>query len=199
MKKVCGKCKKEHDGSFGSGRFCSRACANTRSPSEATKNKIRVSVRRHLENNPKPSKPKPKHICEKCGNEFRAYIRKDRKKYCNQCKRQVVRGIENPKSLLVFSKRTVSKILKRANKCCTICGWNKARCDIHHIRERSKGGTDEHTNLIIICPNCHRVIGEGKCELTTSQLLELSIANTFKDWRVYYHRDKKYKLISALA
>lgn len=34
------KCNKEHDGSFGGGNYCSRACANSRNHSIETKNKI---------------------------------------------------------------------------------------------------------------------------------------------------------------
>lgn len=36
---ICEKCGKEHNGSFGSGRFCSRACANSRVFSEESKQK----------------------------------------------------------------------------------------------------------------------------------------------------------------
>lgn len=39
------KCNKEHDGSFGSGRFCRRACANSRVKSESDKLKISAGVR----------------------------------------------------------------------------------------------------------------------------------------------------------
>ena len=34
---VCERCGKEHNGSYGSGRFCSRQCANARQFSEETK------------------------------------------------------------------------------------------------------------------------------------------------------------------
>jgi len=34
------KCNMEHDGSFGSGRFCSRSCSNTRVHNQKTKDKI---------------------------------------------------------------------------------------------------------------------------------------------------------------
>ena len=44
---ICENCGKEIDGSFGSGRFCSRSCANSRSHSEATKKKISAGVLRH--------------------------------------------------------------------------------------------------------------------------------------------------------
>lgn len=39
----CKNCGKEHDGSYGSGRFCSRACANTRKLTNETKQKIAKS------------------------------------------------------------------------------------------------------------------------------------------------------------
>lgn len=38
----CEKCGKEHDGNFGSGRFCSRSCANSRGPrSDVFKQKLK--------------------------------------------------------------------------------------------------------------------------------------------------------------
>ena len=36
----CIKCNKEHDSSFGSGKFCSRSCSNSRNHSEETKKAI---------------------------------------------------------------------------------------------------------------------------------------------------------------
>lgn len=42
---ICECCGKEHDGSFGSGRFCSRACANKRIHTDETKRKIAQSVK----------------------------------------------------------------------------------------------------------------------------------------------------------
>ncbi len=41
----CKKCKKEHDGSFGSGKYCSRSCANSRQHSNETKLKIGIGVK----------------------------------------------------------------------------------------------------------------------------------------------------------
>ena len=45
---ICEKCGKEHDGSFGSGRFCSKSCANTRTHSNETKQKIKNSINNYL-------------------------------------------------------------------------------------------------------------------------------------------------------
>ena len=42
---ICERCGKEHDGSFGSGRFCCRSCSNARIQSEAA-NKARSEKRK---------------------------------------------------------------------------------------------------------------------------------------------------------
>lgn len=34
----------------------------------------------------------------------------------------------------------------------------KASCDVHHIIPVSNGGKNEITNLITLCPNCHRMV-----------------------------------------
>ena len=40
---------------------------------------------------------------------------------------------------------------------CKICGWNKARCEIHHIVYKGLGGDASRENLITLCPNCHKL------------------------------------------
>lgn len=57
---ICERCGKEHDGTFGSGRFCSKHCANSRKQSQKTKDKIKKSLEKH-------KKPK---LCKFCGNEI---------------------------------------------------------------------------------------------------------------------------------
>lgn len=64
-------------------------------------------------------------------------------------------------TLLQASKRTITKILDRMHLGCFNCGWNVCRCDIHHILPQSKGGTDDHSNLTLLCPNCHRMAHAG--------------------------------------
>ena len=41
---ICLKCGKDHDGTFGSGKYCSRSCANSRIHSSETKKKIKDSL-----------------------------------------------------------------------------------------------------------------------------------------------------------
>lgn len=72
MKKfVCEVCGKEHDGSFGSGRFCSKSCASVLGA--RTKNSLYP-----------PQKLPPKievRICQKCGKEFEVDLRKEDKRH----------------------------------------------------------------------------------------------------------------------
>lgn len=42
---ICERCGSEHDGTFGSGRFCCRSCANARTHSEKTKRKTSETLK----------------------------------------------------------------------------------------------------------------------------------------------------------
>jgi hypothetical protein len=189
----CERCGKRHNGDFGSGRFCSISCSKARTFTDSTKEQTRLSVAQYYKKNPKP---KPRHTCEKCGILFEGYVPVKRKKHCPKCRRKVPH-VKEGSSILEYSKRTVSKILKRSKKGCSLCGWNSAACDIHHIDHRANGGNDDHDNLIVVCPNCHREIHEGVCQFPIEELRKRSIARTFKDWRIYYDPKEKYYLKSG--
>lgn len=45
---------------------------------------------------------------------------------------------------------------------CERCGWDKARCDVHHRHPKSSGGAHTLKNAIVLCPNCHRVEHEAR-------------------------------------
>lgn len=61
---------------------------------------------------------------------------------------------------------SISRELKKErNNTCELCGWNKASCDVHHIKKQCDGGTHEKSNLIVLCPNCHRMVTEGKVKI----------------------------------
>lgn len=90
-----------------------------------------------------------------------------------------------PKSILDLSKRTISKILKRANQGCMLCEWNEATCDIHHIKPKKEGGDNSNSNLIVLCPNCHRKVHCHKIELDG----DINIEQCFHNWTDYYFVD----------
>lgn len=181
---ICEHCGKEHDGTFGSGRFCSIACANSRCiHRDKINEKIKLGVLKHYD-----EKEKFTYICEDCGNEFKRLtaFREGRHIRCNKCIQNRSHVNKDPKSILDLSKRTISKILHRANKGCSICGWNESTCDIHHIIQKKDGGNDNIENLIVVCPNCHRIIHSLK-KYSIDFLKENSIDKDFPDWKNYYH------------
>ena len=70
--KTCERCGKEHNGSYGSGRFCSQSCANTQVHSEETKRKISESCTGNLPWNKGTGNPITK-ICPVCNKPFTCY------------------------------------------------------------------------------------------------------------------------------
>ena len=58
-----------------------------------------------------------------------------------------------------------SAILHRDNYTCQCCGKKNCRLEVHHIKFRSDGGTDDEENLITLCKDCHKGVHAGTVEL----------------------------------
>lgn len=80
----CYKCNKEHNGLFGSGKYCSKSCANSRGPrSEEFKQKIRKKLKgKEPSNKGKEMLKREIRFCPTCNGEFRVPI-SSRKIYCS--------------------------------------------------------------------------------------------------------------------
>lgn len=126
--------------------------------------------------------------CIICGKiiEIPAYCNTKKCK-CDNCKSHKRPHHKEAKTILDYSKRTVANILKRAHVGCSICGWNESSCDIHHIIPRSNGGKDEMSNLIIVCPNCHRICHTTQ-KYSKEYLQKLSMDKVFSNWKDFYHK-----------
>ena len=86
--------------------------------------------------------------------------------------------LKNPKTL---SEVTLDKLLYYLRTLgCSICGWNQASCDIHHIKSRANGGSDLFSNLTYICPNCHRLAHSGL--LTEFVTVEQQVEKGWKEF-----------------
>lgn len=72
----CYKCNKEHNGSFGSGKYCSKSCANSRGPrSEEFKKKVRKKLKgKEPSNKGKEMVKREIRCCPTCNCEFRVTI-----------------------------------------------------------------------------------------------------------------------------
>lgn len=57
-------------------------------------------------------------------------------------------------------------ILHRDNYTCQCCGKKNCRLEVHHIKFRSNGGTDDEENLITLCEDCHKGVHDGTVVLS---------------------------------
>lgn len=91
-------------------------------------------------------------VCKHCGRDFKSTIKTA--KYCSTvCKQKNYRLKARNNTI---SMKSLYKRLQHLP--CQICGWAEATRDIHHIIPVSKGGTNDLKNLIVVCPNHHRMI-----------------------------------------
>ena len=52
-------------------------------------------------------------------------------------------------------------VLHRDNYTCQCCGKKNCRLEVHHIKFKSNGGTDDEENLITLCEDCHKGVHTG--------------------------------------
>lgn len=88
-KPCCERCGKVMTAKYGSGRFCSEACAKSRSQSEETKQKIRESLSKTLADQQKPEL-RPKKFCCLCGCKIKSY---NKTGYCRKCLEGTAEGL----------------------------------------------------------------------------------------------------------
>jgi hypothetical protein len=78
----CERCNKKHDGLFGTGRFCSKSCANSRTLNKITKRKISKKLKNNIPWNAGKQKTYNK-ICTVCKNKF-VIIGWNKRKTCSK-------------------------------------------------------------------------------------------------------------------
>ena len=61
-----------------------------------------------------------------------------------------------------------SAILHRDGYTCQCCGKKNCRLEVHHIKFRRYGGTDDENNLITLCVDCHKGVHAGTVVLNKS-------------------------------
>jgi len=90
--KECIRCDIEHDGSFGSGKYCSRSCANARTHSKETKDKISKTLKGNIPANKGNRNGWVHSECLHCGEDIHHY-KSTPKKYHLECSRKVSGGL----------------------------------------------------------------------------------------------------------
>lgn len=135
---ICERCNNEHNGSFASGQFCSRACSNARTFSPALRNQIRTKLK---------SKPRQSLPSKTITPEHRAAMLK------GQIDKLASKGFDE-----VGWHTKKKRVLEEQGGSCADCSlstWRgeKLILEIEHID--GDRFNNERQNLKAICPNCH--------------------------------------------
>lgn len=164
----CENCEKEHDGSYGSGRFCSSKCArgfSTKSKRKEINEKVSKTLKVYDQN-----------YCSICGKEI---SHKNNTKICFDCRSKYKKYDNQYYYLKDFRKRLKEKAVEYKGGKCVICGYNKSlrALDFHHVDETKKDfSISRNTNrswesikkeldkCILVCSNCHREIHDSYIE-----------------------------------
>ena len=56
-------------------------------------------------------------------------------------------------------------ILHRDNYTCQCCGKKNCRLEVHHVKFKRDGGTDDEENLLTLCEDCHKGVHAGTVTL----------------------------------
>lgn len=89
-----------------------------------------------------------------------------------------------PKNIYDMSNRSRMKVIRRLELPCVRCQWNEEVCDVHHIKGRKIEDPHNHSNLTILCPNCHRLVENGKVDCSKFLTFEQIVGDRWKT--VYY-------------
>lgn len=146
MKFKCENCGKEHDGTYGSGRFCNTICSHSFS-SKTNNEKRRSNISKTFKEKKYSFQHLSKEIRKSMTIKAHEVLKEKREWLYNHGKWE-----DLP---LSYKKR---KILEEQNGKCLICGlysWRGKPLVLHldHIDGNKKNYSRE--NLRYICPNCH--------------------------------------------
>ena len=167
MSYTCEKCGKVTEEKFGSGRFCSRACANARTHSAETKERIRQGVNKQTVCQ-----------CQFCGKEFTTLAAKaSHERLCalnpnklpnpstqHECKlkRQVVLYGANKVTLDITYEELEQ--YRAAHQTCEICGKTVAEVTKWDSKFAAKNLCVDHDHNTgkfrgLLCQICNRQLG----------------------------------------
>lgn len=159
---ICEKCKGEHEGSYGSGRFCSKFCASAFSTQEKRliiNEIVRYKIKErgsagfiHLNSGEVRAKREATMIARYGTKGFP----KDSGANAIRLKHQLI--YEKGNFLEMSENQRRRKLLEECNGYCTNCNVNEWRgqtltLEMDHIDGNVRNNSKE--NLRMLCPNCH--------------------------------------------
>ena len=106
--------------------------------------------------------------CPVCQNTFRSGLNKTTcSKACSNKNRTGMKyKIERLNDNALKPRNKKKYLIEVFGKKCMTCEYDNTNVlQVHHIIERKDGGTDELSNLKLLCPNCHYTIHYGDSRL----------------------------------
>lgn len=94
--------------------------------------------------------------CPICKRKYLGLKRACSRACANQTRKGILYTGENRSNLAHLGKALKKNLARRRGGICEKCHErNYAILQVHHKIERANGGTDEVSNLELLCPNCH--------------------------------------------
>ncbi len=157
----CQKCGKEHDGAYGSGKFCSRACANARQFSEETRQLKSQKQREAIER-----VGLSVEFQNRIGYEFSQTDKEKGRKKSIEHRKQEIQSwqdwvLEEGATWETVSPRwsSLRKRLITEIGCCEICGqlpiWNGKPLSLQLDHIDGDLDNNKRSNLRVLCLHCH--------------------------------------------
>lgn len=158
----CENCNIEHDGEYGSGRFCSCRCARSFSSKEKREErnkKISISLQ----------KPEKQKFCKKCEKRL---SHTNKSGFCRTCKPPAKSRSE---CISDYRRKRKQELVEYKGGKCEICGYDKSfwALHFHHKNPLEKDFQISNGNprsivfdkkevekCILVCSNCHAEIHE---------------------------------------
>lgn len=104
-----------------------------------------------------------KRVCKICGNDYVGNKATCSRSCANRARASINYTKENKFNKAYRGTLLKETVAKHRGGICERCGENNyAILQVHHRKERHKGGTDHMSNLELLCPNCHASHHFGK-------------------------------------
>ena len=107
-------------------------------------------------------------VCPACDRKFHSPAASKRVSCSRSCSNKMRKGVSYKvgapaDKAKVISRLKVALAKERGGRCEDCGNINFAILHVHHIVERANGGSDDLSNLRLLCPNCHSEGHHGVC------------------------------------